>query len=65
MMTWKNDRIILLIELYREKECLWNPRSESHKCRNTVHDAWNKIAMKTDASVDELKRKVKKFGHTV
>lgn len=60
-MTWTNDRIILLIELYREKQCLRNLQVESHKWQNTVYDAWTKIEMKTDITVDKSKRKVKKI----
>lgn len=59
MDYWTNDKIILLIELYKEKECIWNPKNSDHKCRNSVHDAWTDIGKKLDTSVLELKRKIK------
>lgn len=59
MDYWTNDKIILLIELYKKKECIWNPKNSNHKCRNSVHDAWTDIGKKLDTSVLKLKRKIK------
>lgn len=56
---WTNDLLIILIETYRNLECLWNPKSQKYKCRNTKHDAWSKLCDVTGADEAEVKRKIK------
>ena len=58
---WTNDLIILLIETYRNLECLWNAKDAKYKCRNTKHDAWSKLSDVTGANEVEVKRKIKNW----
>ncbi|XP_017772580.1 PREDICTED: uncharacterized protein LOC108559743 [Nicrophorus vespilloides] len=57
--TWNNGKIIQLLKAYREKECLWNPNSPQHRCRNMVHDAWMELSLFTGGDITEIKRKLK------
>ncbi|XP_063364646.1 uncharacterized protein LOC134653250 [Cydia amplana] len=41
---WTNDNVFKLIEMYEERELLWNTMSEEYKDRNKKHDAWSEIA---------------------
>lgn len=34
-LIWSNDTIIQLIEKRRILECLWNPKTEKFKCKNS------------------------------
>lgn len=59
MALWTHDKIILLLELYKEAECLWNPRNPNHKCANKRHDALKEISLAVKFDVPEVKRKIK------
>ncbi|KAK5648296.1 hypothetical protein RI129_003188 [Pyrocoelia pectoralis] len=57
--NWTTENSINLIELYRNAECLWNPRDGIYKDRYRKHDIWVEISNAMGAGVDEVKRKIK------
>ncbi|KAL1516253.1 hypothetical protein ABEB36_000172 [Hypothenemus hampei] len=57
-MEWANDKTIELIELYRSKDCLWNPKSKHYKLLNKKNDAWGEIASEINCDMPEVKKKV-------
>ncbi|XP_030034741.2 uncharacterized protein LOC115450773 [Manduca sexta] len=58
-MDWSHERVLEFIELLEGEPCIWNPKSESHKNRNLVNDAWTRIISKltVPCSIEELKKK--------
>lgn len=38
-MNWINDKIITLLESYKENECNWNSKCAKHKYRNIKANA--------------------------
>lgn len=59
MARWTNDKTILLLEIYKDAECLWNPKNADHKCANKRYDALKNIAEAVECDVQEVKRKIK------
>lgn len=59
MALWTQDKIILLLEMYKKAECLWNPKNENHKCGNKRHDALKEISLVVEFDESEVKRKIK------
>ncbi|CAH1964058.1 unnamed protein product [Acanthoscelides obtectus] len=57
-MEWTNDKTLQLIELYRTKECLWNPKSSFYKLLNKKNDAWQGIATEMNCNTIEVKKKI-------
>ncbi|XP_077301541.1 uncharacterized protein LOC143922196 isoform X1 [Arctopsyche grandis] len=59
MDHWTNDKIIRMLKLYKEAECLWDVKNDQHKCRNSVREAWKEISLAIGSNIPEVKRKVK------
>lgn len=57
-MEWSNDLTLQLIELYREKGCLWDPTDNTYKLRNAKADAWNELGVAFKCSAAEVKKKM-------
>lgn len=58
-MEWEDEKVIKLIELYRSKQLLWDPKHSEHKLRPKRFDAFNDIATELSTSVTEVERKIK------
>jgi len=43
-MDWHKEKIIQLIDLYRDKSLLWNTKHSDRKDRNKKPDAWENIS---------------------
>lgn len=43
-MDWSNPICLNLVDLYRERECLWNSTDDNHKNKIKKLDAWNEIS---------------------
>ncbi|KAK4887321.1 hypothetical protein RN001_003592 [Aquatica leii] len=57
-MEWTEDTIQLLISLYRQNECLWNPKHSLYYNKLRKYDAWVQIAAELSSTVEECKKKV-------
>ncbi|KAF5289944.1 hypothetical protein FQR65_LT11691 [Abscondita terminalis] len=57
-MDWSKDKQLQLIELYRIHECLWNPKHEDYKSRQSKTDSWKEIAQIIECDVDDVQRKI-------
>lgn len=55
---WTNEKVLELLELYQAEVILWNPCMRSHKNRNAVGDAWQRIQKKfsMNCTIPELKK---------
>ncbi|XP_028167183.1 uncharacterized protein LOC114357658 [Ostrinia furnacalis] len=58
-MEWDEEVTLKLIQLYQEKELLWNPNHSDHKSRPKRYEAWNEIAIILKTNVTEVERKIK------
>ncbi|CAG4946103.1 unnamed protein product [Colias eurytheme] len=58
-MFWSNDHILEFVELYKNEEIIWDPKHTSHKNRNEVTEAWERIRenMSIECTVVDLKKK--------
>ncbi|XP_037943513.1 uncharacterized protein LOC119676342 [Teleopsis dalmanni] len=57
-MEWRDNRVFQLIELYRNKECLWDCTSPNYKNIKMKHDAWTNIAHDMEIDVNDIKKKM-------
>ncbi|XP_063384890.1 uncharacterized protein LOC134671000 [Cydia fagiglandana] len=59
-MQWNQENVLKFIELYRNKELLWDPKHKLYFNKILKNDAWTEISeqMNCGASVQELKKKM-------
>ncbi|XP_012239669.1 uncharacterized protein LOC117232586 [Bombus vosnesenskii] len=63
-MDWSKDMGLSLVNLYKNKEVLWNPGNSEYHQKNRRHDAWQEVAdelsliIKKPVSSLECKRKM-------
>lgn len=56
--TWDQDRVIQLIESYREKPVLWNPKDKSYFNKIKKNDAWVELSNLYSCDMDTIKAKM-------
>ncbi|KAF5298305.1 hypothetical protein FQA39_LY11789 [Lamprigera yunnana] len=56
-MEWNDIKVLRLIELYREREVLWNCKLKQYKNKNKRHDALLETAVSFEASKEEVDKK--------
>jgi hypothetical protein len=56
---WVRSKISELIELYRSREVLWNPKHPSFKDKNLKNYAWGEIAVQLQVDKFEVQTKMK------
>ncbi|XP_074030549.1 uncharacterized protein [Leptinotarsa decemlineata] len=57
-MEWTNSACLKLINLYREREVLWNPVHNDYKNKIKKLDAWNDISKIMKGDTGEVKKKM-------
>lgn len=57
-MEWSEEKTLLLIELYRAAELLWDAKHALHFNKLKKHDAWEQIASAMETTAEECKRKM-------
>lgn len=57
-MDWTQEKCLEVIEKYREKEILWNPRHPKYYNNIKKEDAWREIAAEYKVNTDEVKKKI-------
>ncbi|XP_031327664.1 uncharacterized protein LOC116158932 [Photinus pyralis] len=58
MDDWDEEKVLLLIQLYREKENIWNPRNENYKKTHLKVDTWNEIGDALASTGEICKKKM-------
>nr|CAH7761993.1 unnamed protein product [Callosobruchus chinensis] len=58
-MEWNDTGVLKLIELYREREVLWNCKLKDYKNKNKRHDALLEIAILFGVGKEEIEKKVR------
>jgi len=57
-MEWSQEKVMELIDFYKQKTILWNPMDPHHFNRLKKSDAWEEIAHDTGRSVEHCKEKM-------
>lgn len=58
-MQWNKTATYELIELYREKRVLWDPRLIWTTKTNKKHDAWAELGVNMKMDVQEVEKKMR------
>jgi hypothetical protein len=56
-MEWTRESAIELIELYKRKELIWNPKHPMHFNKIRKQDAWEELGKEMNRPVDECTKK--------
>lgn len=62
---WTDDEIFVLINLYEEKEFLWNVNHKLYRNRDKKRSAFEEIATKFNCDVNEVQRKIHNLRNQV
>ncbi|XP_045123110.1 uncharacterized protein LOC123511361 isoform X2 [Portunus trituberculatus] len=57
-MEWSKEDIIRLIETYRKRDVIWDPKHVHHFNKLRKQDAWEEIAKEMGSSADVCKKKM-------
>lgn len=57
-MEWTQETTLYLIEMYREKELLWDAKHPWYYNKIKKSDAWTEIASEMNISTEECKKKM-------
>jgi len=62
---WTDDDIFELINLYEEKEFMWNANHKLYRNRDKKTSAFEEIAAKFNCDVNEVQRKIHNLRNQV
>jgi len=57
-MEWTEESAIELIELYKRKEIIWDPKHPMHFNKIRKQDAWEQLGKETNKPADECRKKM-------
>lgn len=57
VMEWDQETCVQLINEYRNKEVLWNPRDPAYYNKLKKEDVWKELCEKFGKSTEEVKKK--------
>ena len=57
-MEWTEGSVIELIELYKRKEIIWDPKHPMHFNKIRKQDAWEELGKEMNRPADECKKNV-------
>jgi hypothetical protein len=57
-MEWSKEDVIKLIDQYRTRNVIWDPKNTDHFNKIKKQDAWEEIAKEMNRSVDDCKKKM-------
>lgn len=58
-MEWTQEKVLLLIDVYRKHPVLWDNRNKYYRDKNKRNDALSEISSAIDEPKDEIIRKIK------
>lgn len=56
---WSNENVFKLIELFQDRELLWNTQIDAYKDRNKKHEAWMQIANEFNLDRHSIEKKIR------
>lgn len=57
-IEWSHEVIEKLVNMYRQRPELWNPKNNNYHIKNKKHDAWAEIASELCCDVVAVKAKM-------
>lgn len=57
-MEWSNENTLKLINVYRTKSLLWDPKHVNHFKKPMKEDAWREIESEMNISAENCKKKM-------
>ena len=57
-MEWTQESVVELIELYKRKEIIWDPKHPIHFNKIRKQDAWEELGKVMNKPIDECKKKM-------
>jgi hypothetical protein len=57
-MEWSKELVIQLIDEYKKRDVIWNPKNTEHFNKIKKQDAWEEIGNELNRSVEDCKRKM-------
>ncbi|KAJ2941436.1 hypothetical protein O0L34_g3651 [Tuta absoluta] len=57
-MSWDNESVIKLIEAYKKKEVLWDPKNKNYFNRLLKADAWDELEAELERPLEQIKKKM-------
>jgi len=57
-MEWTQESVIELIELYKTKEIIWDPKHPMHFNKISKQDAWEELGKEMNRPIDKCKNKM-------
>lgn len=63
-MEWCKDDVLTLIQMYKDRENLWNCATNEYRNKNNRHDALTEIADHFETTKFEVERKLKNILST-
>lgn len=58
-MEWTDNMVLKLLDMYREREALWNCKLESYKNKNLRHNTLLEISESFGTSKEEIEKKIR------
>jgi len=56
-MEWNNEKVLDLIEAYKNEPVLWYPKDPKYYNKFAKADAWEELATQMNSTSDECKKK--------
>lgn len=57
-MDWPEETILKMIEVYKTKGLLWNPKDRNYSKKSLRDEAWQEISNEINVPEEECKRKM-------
>jgi len=57
-MDWDNEKVLELIDCYKNKTVLWFPKDPKYYNKIAKSDAWDDLAKQMKTTTDECKKKM-------
>jgi hypothetical protein len=57
-MEWTRESVMELIELYKRKDIIWDPKHPMHFNKIRRQEAWEELGEEMNRPVDECKKKM-------
>ncbi|XP_033342858.1 uncharacterized protein LOC117229980 isoform X2 [Megalopta genalis] len=61
IMEWNNEGAMKLIDAYKKRDIIWDPKHYQHFNKYKKFDAWKEISQEVGRSVDECRRKMERL----
>jgi hypothetical protein len=64
-MQWTHESVIELIEIYKRKELIWDPKNPIYFNKIRKQDSWEKLGKEMKRPIDECKKEMEDLLSTI